>query len=101
MTLDERTECPLCPIALRNLQTTAEVMVALLDRYGSRITGDLREALENLRIATQHVRPLAEAHLENQAHAMSPYVVDARHLSTSPVTVVEARVLPLFGGSRE
>ena len=97
MTLDNHTECPACPIILRNWFAASQVLIALLDRYGSRLPADLREALENERIAVEHWKPLVEAHLENQEHAMSPHLVHARQLTTSSVTVVEARVLPLFG----
>jgi hypothetical protein len=99
MTLDARTACPACPIVIRNLQASADVLVALLDRYPhTKWPVDVIEAVENLRIAAGHTRPLVEAHLENQEHAMSVHLAPARNTTTSTVTVQLDRGLP-FGGS--
>lgn len=91
MTLNAQTPCPACPIVWRALYAAAQVLVAHLERQGA--GQELWEARERVRIALQHVTPLVEAHLENQDHAMSVELVDARHLP-GPTTLVLDRGLP-------
>lgn len=104
MTLDDHNACLACPIHVRNLYASAQVLIAVLadvDIEGTPIfdVPYLVEPLETLRIAVQQLTPFVEAHLENQDHALSRELAAARH-PASPQALVLSRVLPFPEGDR-
>ena len=90
---DAHTPCPGCAIQVRALYAAAQIVVAFRDLVGE-IPRELVEPIEQLRIAVGHCTPLVEAHLDNQDHAHSLELVDARAGLPGPTTLVLERALP-------
>ena len=88
MTTDRHTPCLACPIQVRSLYASTQVLLALLEPVldGDLILEDverqLAEAHAVTRIALQQLAPHVDAHLENQQHALSPDLAGARFPGT-------------------
>jgi len=92
MPLDETTPCLACPDVVHTLFAAATVILNLWE--GSAASErEFNVAVGDLRAAVNRLSPFVEAHFENQAHAYSEALTQARH-PESPAVVVPARVLP-------
>jgi hypothetical protein len=81
MRIDHETPCVACPIVIRNLYATAKHVLLLADdsaRTAIAPSAAVVDAVENLRIALEHMAPYVDAHLSNQDHALSPALLNAR-----------------------
>jgi hypothetical protein len=77
---DSHTPCPVCPVVIRSLYAAAQVVLALQESPEDTTTWarGLDDALEQLRLALEHVAPFVDAHLSNQDHAHSVELAGAR-----------------------